>query len=60
MTRKVLFALCVLVTGLLLGSCSIPFGNDTSLEGTRVALAIQQTSLAMSQAQGDTGQVQPV
>ena len=60
MKRKILFVCGVLAVSLLLGSCSIPFGNDTSLESTRVALAIQQTSLAMSQAQGNGGQSQPV
>lgn len=60
MTRKILFVLGVLVFSLLLGSCSFSFGNDTSLESTRVALAIQQTSLAMNQAQGNASQPQPV
>lgn len=60
MSRKVLVLLGILILSLLLGSCSLPFLNDPSLENTRVALAIQQTSLAMSQAQAEIGQVQPV
>lgn len=60
MKRKFFIVLVVLVFSLLLGSCSIPFSNDTSLENTRVALAIQQTSLAMSQAEGNGGEAQPV
>lgn len=61
MNRKVLFVLVVVVFSLLLGSCSIPsFSNDTSLESTRVALAIQQTSLVMSQAEENEEEAQPV
>jgi len=61
MKRRLFIVLVVLVFSLLLGSCSIPsFSNDTSLESTRVALAIQQTSLAMSQAEGNGAEAQPV
>lgn len=60
MKQKVFIVLVVLVFSLLLGSCSVPFSSDTSLESTRVALAIQQTSLAMSQAEGNGGEAQPV
>jgi hypothetical protein len=61
MNRRVIFVLVFLVLSLLLGSCSIlSFSNDTSMESTQVALAIQQTSLAMSQAEQNGGEVQPV
>lgn len=39
-------ALCILV---LLASCGLPGATDTSLEGTRMALAVQQTSMALEQ-----------
>lgn len=42
----VLGALCMLV---VLASCGFPGATDTSLEGTRMALAVQQTSMALEQ-----------
>lgn len=49
MKRIIFFSLIILVVGLLVGSCSLPSGSDQGLENTRVALAIQQTSLVMDQ-----------
>lgn len=39
-------AVCILV---LLASCGFPGTTDASLEGTRMALAVQQTSMALEQ-----------
>jgi len=60
MNRKVMMAIVVLVLCFVLSSCGFPSSNDTSLESTRIALAIQQTSLAISQAEQDAEAVQPV
>jgi hypothetical protein len=60
MNRKALTFSVVLVLSLLLGACNMLSSGDTSLEGTRVALAVQQTSLALSQAQEVAVEIQPV
>ncbi len=62
MKRSGWLILIVLVFSLLLGSCTLSFtsSDDTSMESTRVALAIQQTSLAMSQAEGNGAEAPPV
>jgi len=47
----------LLIFGMLLTSCGMLFpAQDSGLESTRVALAIQQTSLAMNQSQGQQAQ----
>ncbi len=52
MKTKLLIVSAILTLSLLLGSCSVLLGDGgDGLESTRVALAIQQTSLAMSQAE---------
>jgi hypothetical protein len=43
------FGIVVLIVGLLLVSCSLPLGSDAGLESTRMALAVQQTSMALEQ-----------
>lgn len=54
MKKKVVLVVFLIVIGLLLGGCDMIFGSssggDVNLEGTRVALAIQQTSFALDQA----------
>jgi len=52
---KKLFLLCavILSLGLLISSCSLPSGETQSLDSTMVAIAIQQTGLALEQAQAD-------
>lgn len=52
MKRRFLYIVLGLILSILLGSCSELLGGitgDQGLEGTQVALAIQQTSLAMNQ-----------
>lgn len=49
MKRNYLISIVVVVVCLILASCSFPPGSDTAMESTRIALAIQQTSLAMDQ-----------
>ena len=58
MKKKILLLTVVLIISLLLGACDMLMssGGD-DLESTRVALAIQQTSLAMQQGSG--GEAQP-
>jgi len=57
MKRITIGTIILLILGLLLVSCEMIFpSQDSGLESTRVALAIQQTSLAMSQAQGQEAQ----
>ncbi len=57
MKRATIVTILLLILGLLLTSCDMIFpSQDSGLESTRVALAIQQTSLAMSQAQGQEAQ----
>lgn len=52
MKRNYFVLAFLLLVGFLLASCSMPSdSNSGSLEGTRVALAIQQTSLALEQTQ---------
>jgi len=57
MKRITIGTILLLILGLLLASCEMIFpSQDSGLESTRVALAIQQTSLARSQAQGQEAQ----
>lgn len=51
MKRKILFAVMVVFLGAILTACSLPSSSSGGLEGTRVAIAIQQTSLVMQQTQ---------
>ena len=51
MKRIYLFLSVLIGLSFLLGSCAFPSASDPSLENTRVALAIQQTGLAMDQTQ---------
>jgi len=49
----------VVVIGLLVVSCAMPSSsNDTGLEETKIALAIQQTGMAMDQTSAAQAQVQ--
>ncbi|MEA3327715.1 MAG: hypothetical protein U9R53_10515, partial [Chloroflexota bacterium] len=58
MKRIFLGTTLLLILGMLLTACGMLFPvQDSGLESTRVALAIQQTSLAMNQSQAQ--QVQP-
>lgn len=58
MKRISIGTIFLLILGLLLTSCEMifPSQGDGGLESTRVALAIQQTSLALSQAGGQEAQ----
>ncbi len=47
--RYSILLVALLILGMVLASCDLPSGSDPSLDNTRVALAIQQTSLAMEQ-----------
>lgn len=50
MKRTFILGLSLLIISLLLASCDFPSsGSDPSLESTRIALGIQQTSMAMDQ-----------
>lgn len=56
MKKTLVLIVLFMIVGLLLGGCDMIFGSltgsdggDVNLEGTRVALAIQQTSLALDQ-----------
>jgi len=49
MKRIYLLGMTILGLGIVIASCSFPSGSDPDMENTRVALAIQQTSLAMEQ-----------
>ncbi len=52
MKKLYYFGILFLVSGSLLVSCGLPSsGGNDDLENTRVAIAVQQTSLAMQQAQ---------
>lgn len=49
MNKRIIVLSAMLLLGMILGACTIPSLGDSGLESTRVALAIQQTSLAMEQ-----------
>ncbi len=49
MKRQLMCALVLFVLSLVLGACEMPSGGDQSLQDTQVALAIQQTGMAMEQ-----------
>ena len=61
MRKYLRVAVLVFVIGCLLASCDmLPTGGNADLDSTRVALAIQQTSLAMQQSQLEQpAQVEP-
>jgi hypothetical protein len=53
MNKRVMLVVCMLFLGFLLTSCDqllSSLSSQEDLEGTRVALAIQQTSMAIEQA----------
>lgn len=60
MKRILIGTTLLLILGMLLTACGMlfPVQQDSGLESTRVALAIQQTSLAMGQAQQQQAQPQ--
>jgi len=47
--KFIVFGAVCLLFSMVLSSCDMPSGSDPSLDNTRVALAIQQTSLALEQ-----------
>ena len=49
MKRSYLLVIVILGMSIVIASCSLPSASDPSMENTRVALAIQQTSLALDQ-----------
>ena len=51
MMRKMIAAVAVVILSLMLGACGSIFGGGEDLESTRIALSIQQTQLALEQAQ---------
>lgn len=60
MLRKISVVLLILMAGFALGSCSTLFGGqDDSLDSTRIAMAVQQTQLAIEQEQAAQTQAQP-
>lgn len=61
MKKRVMLVVCILIFGFLLTSCDLllsSLGSQEDLEGTRVALAIQQTSMVMEQTR--LAQAEPV
>lgn len=58
MIKKISVVIFALIMGLILSSCNILFDQqDADLESTRIALAVQQTQLAIEQ--GQAAQTQP-
>jgi len=54
MKHRLLFIMALLITGLLIGACAfLPTFGDSGLESTQIALAIQQTGMAIQQANAE-------
>jgi hypothetical protein len=58
MMRKLGVAAAVVILSLMLGACGNLLGGGDDLESTRIALAVQQTQLALDQAQAEQPQPQ--
>jgi len=58
MKRMTLLSICIVLFAVVLSACDMLAGGDPALEQTRVALAVQQTSLALDQS-GESQPVQP-
>jgi hypothetical protein len=50
--KSIILVFSGLLIAILIGSCSLPGMTDPSLEATKMALAVMQTSMALEQAQG--------
>lgn len=53
MKKYITLSTCIVVIAVLFTACDIPLGGDPALEQTRIALAVQQTSLALDQSSGN-------